>query len=1012
MTMYRGVSKTNGELLGADIQLGVIQLQRATSHAFEMLGRITVAQSGAVVGQPSRDTHGQLFANTEMRFASKGDVDKLIWSQCRGRATSRNFVFTTTDPQNTNERDQTTHRIVEGFNPGIMLLCTNAMADRDTDESWNTMWCVSFLAAAGAREYHVGSRRAAGKRPMNEADNVGFTGVSRFPEAQSPAFDRYARSVSLLLHSASVHVALTNKLMATRFEVNAFTQSLVLWISKKLDFFFSALYGEDMQRNKDRLVEGYKARAVAATTLKMHLLELSASNTSYADAVSRTLMRLTCNALEVRDVWQMCHSLCTRLLDYRLLIVNQIFLRYLRTPLVPIGSLVRFLALPVGLPAAEYEAWPHFAAVRDYVQRLFEAHMFVPQCRTRAMDYRNNVVSYASTPGTVDGVVSVGVDDGSGATVLRLSLDAASEAGGRGGQAGASSSRGVSTSAILTQSAAAMLADDDLMDALNAWCHIPRNLSCVRNMFDAAACARVDLRQLCGHDDHVFSFGHLLHKLGLADLSRRLAGEEAGSARKLRPFVRVFSALDLVGGVAVDVMQHLMLSALIGDGRLHACVSPLAAKTATTLIMNMAPVRVTGQSAELNMFDGSSIDGTTHVVQAYRAARGVAEGVCFPNTETYAMRLTSRNVKAVDRREAEHLLPVFHGYMPEDWPEFREIVEWLHKFEIKCMHEFPYSRTLTPVALTPGVLYPVASEAGESVAAIVLYTTGGASRDTGSPFDLSDSSSRFAYIEPAADEDGAVRVAHYPAHAYNAFLCARECMPYPVVTRVGAAARVPGRAACVGVVRAVRVGSSAAQTVDFSGTGAVERVEGDRRPLVVSTGINDALPVCLDARTLCYTVDTFARRRPDAPLVAESHVVGFLDIEPLLLGFGERVMVAVEGLRESGVTSAMVPLCSFQRAPALRAHYNEFQRFVAGTLRYPEEPGADANLLYVVVCLRSASGGQAVASCHTDPSGRALGSGAVGARTRVFAVEAGYVFSVADIEICEEAHVAQYIYMD
>jgi hypothetical protein len=991
--MALGLSDVSLQLLRDSLVIEVLQLERATDGAMEQLGRVTVSERGVKLSSPVKSTHARLVVNTELRNVTPALLNRFVTSLPRSLKTSDNVVLSTRDPFKTNEREQTMNIRMDGFLVFFLLMCTNCHASVDVDEPWQSLWTVVMLLPSGVNDVDI-SVKDVGKR--RKVGRGGFSGESSFPPEKTPVFDRVARAVSLVHLGSIVHVALANKLMACRFELNTLTVGLIGWISNVVFDYFSSLFGDSVLRDRDRLISMMRSRAVSTTLQKTYLLELTRAST-YEEAVSRTYASLTCNAVEVRDVWQALHMILTRYVDFRLLTLNQLLLGIMETPIIPFPALLRFLSMPDDCDAGQYRAWEYYDDLRGFVVGLFESGAFVSARWGVDADVGNNISPCVTAPLHAQSFMNSQLNSAKGEGAAALGRER-----------------------VLSLCAEAMFREYGSFLRTNAG--FPYQSSTCVDMLRACACRySVDFTALCGGNSRWHSVASLMRKLGIPETySQCLYGRQDAS---LGFFVRPYLHGRSVGGVAVHIVQHLVLSALVGDDRVTTAMAQFASKTVATTVMQMLPPRVSGMNADINQFEGDVSTLQTRRLTMYRRGVGGVPALNIMNCDHYVLRSAVVVPNPGDTR-AERLLCIpYQRYAVEDAAEFRTLFQWCKLLAVGDLRQFPYHLQMVRVPFTPGVVYPLLRNRSQVVDAelpdveedvagcLVLYAT---ELDDRSDFyyDVSDSVCRVLVMsmETGDNDEQSLSLVDRPACMVHDVLAEQMLVPSPVVTRPCAAIVIPGRSGCVGVVRSFAVGCAGALWRKISSlVDGVPFEVYNELPTFFDTGLARETFSCLDVCSLAYTVRTYAvRASTEAPLVEEDVSVSFVYAERNLVRLGDVVLVAYDAFEELGFgVDRFLPL-SFNTDRGERAMRNHFLRFVRCTLVCPTGADMDTDRLYVSVQLRARVGRSRVRNTHCKPGGGSV-CGLRGVSYSVFAVRPGFVFHASDAgSSCP--YVADYIY--
>lgn len=991
-SMVKKVSDVDMKVYRNDLVLDVLQLERATDGANENMARMTVSDKGLKLNSPSPLTYARLTVNTELRNITRSLLERFVTSLPRSRDTSSNVTVSTRDPSKTNDREQMVNVRMDGFLTFFMMLSTNCSGNHETDEPWQSLWTVLMLLPSGASVIDSPKPSKSKKRPRRNG-NV-FSGETGFLKIK-PQFDRCARLFSLSHLGCVVHVALANKLMACRFEVNSFVSGLMSWISGFFKDNLEFLFSQNCKRDHDRLMSVVRSRAVAVTAEKTFLLELTRCS-SYGEAVARTYMSMSCNAVEVRDVWQSLHIVATRYIDFRMLAVNQIVASLLGTPRIPFTSLVAFLALPDNLDMAVYKNWPYFDKLRSFVDSMFEKELFVS--KIDVVDPGNTIVPYVAPP-----------LDSMSPTFMRKQYDAKADSG-----------NGHCNDKLLALCGKAMFRQWG--DSLHNDAGCPEQASVCTNMLIACTSRfSLDFSFFCVGNENWHGVGGLMRKLDIQpSRSRYLYGE---SEPELGKMMCTYMLRNGVGGVAVHLVQHLLLSAFIGDNRLMSGMSFYASKTLVTTMMQMLPPRVSGMSVDLNFFETRK--ALTCRVAAYR--KGFDEFPAFTpafkigNSDVFCYRSVVMSSSG-DERAARLLLIPYKRYSVEDWVEFRAVVERSKRLHCVDMRQYPYHLLFDRVMFTPGVLYPLVRNCShvvdseleaveDDIRGFMVLFSEECDEFSGYHYDYSSPSS-FVMIMLFREECTEVvrSVEVFPAAMVHDVLAEKLVNPCPVLTRPCAGVVMPGGGR-VGVIQSYRVGSDGCVWCAPGALrdGSVSFGSQDDRMVFVDTGLDQSAYFCMDASTLTYRAHAGRRVSEGASMEADVQRLSFMYCQDNLLLFGDVVLVAYEAFEEMGFGPERFAPVSFNIDRAERAQFSHFSKFVRAVYEYPR--GAiRGDCLYVSVSMRDRSASVGHVNTHFRPSGGSVRAEG-GFTMEVFAIPVGYVFDTRGVNLSLMKNVADYLYV-
>ena len=214
--------------------------------------------------------------------------------------------------------------------------------------SYNLSFC---RAQPGGRLSQIQNGR---KRRISDYQSSNTNAASTMPSVKEDRED--LAWIMCVLMMAARQLALVNKTGQTNFEINIVCRTYVEWVRNIIQQHFMPFFSAMLFLSYDRVIAGYLTRQVATTfmaTCARHYAECDSTTDANAqillDMETAPVTLQTCNLA-------ICNAI-THMVDTNLLMVNQLIRDKLDTPVVPVEFIIALLHdEPMEMGTTNYEA--------------------------------------------------------------------------------------------------------------------------------------------------------------------------------------------------------------------------------------------------------------------------------------------------------------------------------------------------------------------------------------------------------------------------------------------------------------------------------------------------------------------------------------------------------------------------------------------------------------------------------------------------------------------------------
>ena len=367
---------------------GFILLSRATSKAFENIGRITTESCGKVVELPLRVTNYQLIIMTELRKLTASFISTIIVALPRHDQSTdtANVVLSTDISQNAGggRRGTESHR---RENPKLLICATNCAAElRDEGEALQTLRAAVVVMPPGG---NVDDGKLNRKRKIDEVHHDASKLDCQFFTKDSDKEEIFPGLC--LAPLLATHIAQMNYAGMARMEVSEMVTDLFAWYLWMYSTYFRWTCCSSLSNSIQRINGGWKARGVADTLLYRIIGRIYLDNND-EEGIQRTLFSMSFDAHEMFLVPTQAHQNIRGLIDIQVITVVTMICNVMQVPIVPFTWLSE--ALQTGRVNKEDS---HYTHINEFLLRVANEKHFMPQDSTMGISMNNNIAPYVST---------------------------------------------------------------------------------------------------------------------------------------------------------------------------------------------------------------------------------------------------------------------------------------------------------------------------------------------------------------------------------------------------------------------------------------------------------------------------------------------------------------------------------------------------------------------------------------------------------------------------------------
>jgi hypothetical protein len=367
---------------------GFILLSRATSKAFENIGRITTESCGKVVELPLRVTNYQLIIMTELRKLTASFISTIIVALPRHDQSTdtANVVLSTDISQNAGggRRGTESHR---RENPKLLICATNCAAElRDEGEALQTLRAAVVVMPPGG---NVDDGKLNRKRKIDEVHHDASKLDCQFFTKDSDKEEIFPGLC--LAPLLATHIAQMNYAGMARMEISEMVTDLFAWYLWMYTTYFRWTCCSSLSNSIQRINGGWKARGVADTLLYRIIGRIYLDNND-EEGIQRTLFSMSFDAHEMFLVPTQAHQNIRGLIDIQVITVVTMICNVMQVPIVPFTWLSE--ALQTGRVNKEDS---HYTHINEWLLKVANEKHFLPQDSTMSISMNNNIAPYVST---------------------------------------------------------------------------------------------------------------------------------------------------------------------------------------------------------------------------------------------------------------------------------------------------------------------------------------------------------------------------------------------------------------------------------------------------------------------------------------------------------------------------------------------------------------------------------------------------------------------------------------
>lgn len=312
-------------------------------------------------------------------------------------------IISTCDPNNTNNRQQTTAEPVSGFKMFLLLIGKNNMLESKAETRYAQMmipaypcptnhsndqeWAIRLSRNGEADDFmdteNVDSNQLHGggiNSDSNSASRMKGNTPDEKTQKEWAPFAYFVPSV------AGTAVALSNKLASWRLPINYAVKNVIDYNFSIIDQHFKCLMSTDDSRNLSRYLENLKCRMVGHTVMRKTHQMMCNSNTP-EEAQLKVVQSVCQSGLHMSLVPPLLEQLLSRVVSYAPLIILSIIMPYLNIPVVSLRSVLELFNGSTVSNLREAETIKHFLI------STLDNRNFMPMTETSDGGSSNNNVS-------------------------------------------------------------------------------------------------------------------------------------------------------------------------------------------------------------------------------------------------------------------------------------------------------------------------------------------------------------------------------------------------------------------------------------------------------------------------------------------------------------------------------------------------------------------------------------------------------------------------------------------